>query len=306
MKIGIVLVTYNRMNDLKKALSKYESQIKKPEYILVVNNNSSDGTREMLKEWKMINCGITKYVINLDRNIGGSGGFYTGLQKSLSLECDWIWVADDDAYPYEDALENAEIFLEKRVELDNISAICGTVINNGKIDTSHRRRITNNKFKVIEKEVMESEYEKDYFELNLFSYVGSIINKKILKDVGITEKEYFIYCDDTEHSYRLSKVGKIFCVPTIKISHDVELQNREEINWKRYYGIRNKLLFYKKHFRKRYFWYEYFKNIKKILIGTETKKNIVYKKLIYTAIRDARKENKGLHSIYKPGWKCNE
>ena len=46
MDICAVIVTFNR---LEKALKKYEEQTKRPKYLLVVNNNSSDGTMEYLK-----------------------------------------------------------------------------------------------------------------------------------------------------------------------------------------------------------------------------------------------------------------
>lgn len=306
MDIGVVLVTFNRMSYLKNALLKYENQIKKPKYILVVNNNSSDGTKEMLEEWKeKKNNTIDKYVINLEKNIGGSGGFYMGLKKSIELDADWIWVADDDAYPEDNALLEAEKFLINNKE-KNISAICGSVINNNNIDISHRRRLSTGLLKVNEENISESEYNKEYFELNLFSYVGSIINKKALKKVGLTEKDYFIYYDDTEHAYRLSKLGKILCVPNIKVVHDVELQNRGEINWKLYYGIRNNLLFYKKHFAHRYFIYEYCKNIGRILKSIGYSQGKVYRKLIFKASRDARRNIKGLDKIYRPGWKYNK
>ena len=45
MKIGVVLVTYNRLEKLKIALKSYEEQTVLPKYILVVNNNSNDGTK---------------------------------------------------------------------------------------------------------------------------------------------------------------------------------------------------------------------------------------------------------------------
>ena len=45
-KIGVVIVTYNRLNKLKIALEKFENQTKKQSYVLVVNNASNDGTFE--------------------------------------------------------------------------------------------------------------------------------------------------------------------------------------------------------------------------------------------------------------------
>ena len=150
---------------------------------------------------------------------------------------------------------------------------------------------------------METEYNNEFFEIELFSYVGSVIRKSFMKEVGITEKDYFIYSDDTEHSLRLSKMGKILCVPSVKITHDVELQNREDINWKTYYGIRNNLLMYKKHFPKRYFAYEYNKMKIKIILRNILGKKVKFNKLANEAINDAKQGKKKLHNLYRPGWK---
>lgn len=82
--IGVVIVTYNRLNKLKRTLSSYSSQKLLPKYILVVNNASTDGTDAFLSEWKLQNNQhdiVAKYVINLSENRGGSGGFYIGQEK---------------------------------------------------------------------------------------------------------------------------------------------------------------------------------------------------------------------------------
>ena len=305
MNIGIVLVTYNRKKELEKALRDYESQSFLPNYIIVVNNNSTDGTREYLEQWLGTKSAFSKYVVNLNENLGGSGGFYEGLKNAIDLDADWIWVSDDDAFPEHNALEHANKFLDEynnMLEENDISAICGTVINNGNIDTSHRRRIKKNLFTVEQIPVSEDEYIKKSFELDLFSYVGTIINKKSLKKVGLTEKDYFIYYDDTEHSLRLSKVGKILCVPNIKIIHNIA-ETAETINWKSYYSIRNKLNFYKKHFDKKYYMYLRLKFKLSIIARKILKKDKVYIELIKSAIEDEKNSKNGLHCIYKPGWK---
>lgn len=43
-----------------------------------------------------------------------------------------------------------------------------------------------------------------------------------MKKAGLVDKDRFIWCDDSEHSYRLSKYGKIACVPHYVILHDIE------------------------------------------------------------------------------------
>lgn len=305
MNIGVVIVTYNRIDQLKKALSLYVKQKYRPKYIIVVNNNSTDGTSEFLNKWSNENDQIKKYIINLTDNIGGSGGFYTGLKKASELDADWIWVADDDAYPENDALWNSINYIKHNNIKNDISAICGKVINNGKIDLSHRKRVSTNLLNVRQEEVSISEYEKNSFNLNLFSYVGTLINKEHLIKAGLTEKDYFIYYDDTEHSYRLSKIGKIICIPSIKIVHDIADRTANDVDWKGYYTIRNRMLFYKKHFKKRYYIYNYLTLLIKCSIKNVLGKDKVKNNQIRIALKDSKNDKKGIHELYKPGWKSS-
>ncbi|MGV3026529.1 glycosyltransferase [Clostridium thermobutyricum] len=297
MKIGVVIVTYNRLELLKKSIEFYTNQTKKPKYIIIVNNNSTDKTKEFLKEWNEKKDNFDKYVINLDENTGGSGGFYIGLKKAAKLDAEWIWVGDDDAFPEKNAFSKAEEYIEKFVNKDMV-AICGSVINNGEIDLDHRRRIKKGLFSVKEVQVGKKEYENESFILDEFSYVGTMINKNSINDVGLTRKEYFIYYDDTEHSLRLRKKGKIICFPKIRINHNVNPEV-DNISWKNYYGYRNLLSVYKIHFGMRYYIYKKLKlRVKCALI-----KDKRYSKLIKHAIRDCDSGNFGINNIYKPGAK---
>ena len=304
--IGVVIVTYNRIEKLKVALSAYEKQSCGPKYIIVVNNNSDDGTKDYLDNWKKKLEIYNKHVVHLDENTGASGGFYEGLQKAEGLDADWIWVADDDAYPNADALEIANNQLKNRnIDFNGVSAMCGAVINNGNIDVDHRRRILYNGLQIKEQNVDLVEYEKDFFELTLFSYVGVIINKTCLKKVGLTKREYFIYYDDTEHSMRLSKIGKIICFPKIRIVHDQDLNSAKTFSWKAYYGLRNKLDFYKRYFPRGYainLQKERIKCYRRILFRHRVREAEVF----LDAINDARDGNLGKHSKYKPGWHLKE
>lgn len=300
--IGVVIVTFNRKNDLQKALKCYEEQSVPPKYLVVVDNNSTDGTDEILKEWSQTKNNFEKYLISLPQNIGGSGGFYTGLEKAMDLEADWIWVADDDAFPENDVIEKAVKFIEKESDIEKISAVCGAVINNGEIDLNHRRKLKCG-FLTIEQLPIEKEnYNKEYFDLELFSYVGSIINKNKMKKVGLPEKDYFIFYDDTEHSLRLADVGRIVCVPEIKIYHNVPIEP-DNINWKSYYSIRNRLNFIKRHFPKRYYLYLLNKLKVSIFARKVLKPDKVYISLIKSAVNDEINGNLGLNNVYKPGWK---
>ena len=303
MRFAVVIVTYNRIEKLKHSLKCFDEQKTKPEYVIVVDNASTDGTREFLNEWKDGSDEYEKILITNEKNMGGSGGFYVGLEYARKLDVDWIYVSDDDAFVEENVIYEAKKYIESNENGNDISAICATVINNGEIDRTHRRMIVKKKLKLKFVDTERSQYDKNEFDIDLFSYVGTILNKSKLEQVGITEKDFFIWFDDTEHAIRLNKVGRIICIPSIRVHHDIETEEANTLNWKGYYGIRNSLYTYKYHFPKRFYRYEYFRIKARVLLKKILHRDLVRARLYDAAINDFRRGIKGLHTIYKPGWK---
>ena len=303
MNIGVVLVTFNRLEKLKIALKSYESQTKIPRHIVVVNNGSDDGTLEYLNEWSQEESRIEKHIINMNTNSGGSGGFYAGMKYAITLPIDWIWVADDDAYPESSALLYLERYYNdlNKEEREKIAALCGAVINKGNIHLQHRNHIKETLFKVKIQHSNLGEYNKKSFNIDLFSYVGSMVSVRALKSAGLTDKDYFIYCDDQEHSLRLRRTGKLVCVPECRIIHDTPGFNSKKFFWGDYYHYRNELLMIRKYYPLKFIlrWIKgYYKNI----VVDNSILN-VEKRLRKSAYFDAIRNKSGIHEIYKPGWK---
>ena len=201
MKIAAVIVTYNRLDMLKEVLDAFDNQIKQPDYLIVVNNASTDNTSEFLELWSKRGS-MSKIVITTSENIGGSGGFYVGTEKAIQLGADWIWVSDDDAIP------NLDVFAKAYEHINNInwnevSAICTEVRTNGEISLSNRSIRKNSFFKFKLIHVPAIEYENRSFECDNFSYVGVLMNKIALDKVGLINKDYFIWRDDVEHSWMI-------------------------------------------------------------------------------------------------------
>ncbi len=301
MNVDVVIVTYNRLEKLKKALSCYENQTKQFRNLIVVNNHSNDGTFEFLEKWKNEKTSFAKYVVNMDDNLGGSGGFYAGQKYAMSLNPDWIYLADDDAYADLDMLEQFYKFCDT-YDVDNLSAVCGTVYNmEGNISYQHRSTyIIKDKIIYIRTFSKQEDYEKEYFSIDFLSYVGSFLNVKALKRYGLVNYKYFIYYDDTEHSIRLKKYGDLICVPSIKIVHEENggeiNKDASELSWRNYYLYRNRLHMLKRHhFRvaidRSIYMYKKVKGKKDV--------NSV---LIRSAMKDAWLGRLGKHNIYRPGW----
>ena len=302
MNVDIVIVTYNRLEKLKKALSCYENQTESFRSLIVVNNHSNDGTFEFLEKWKDEKTSFSKHVVNMNDNLGGSGGFYVGQKYAMSLNPDWIYLADDDAYAEPDMMEQFYKFCDTH-DADKLSAICGAVYNmQGNIAVSHRST-----YKILGKYHYErvfytpEDYLNSLFYIDYLSYVCCFLNVKALKKEGLVNPRYFIYYDDTEHSVRIRKYGKIVCVPSVKICHEEGGGGTSpdlDTTWQEYYRIRNQCHMLIKH--------RIMLAVDKTLYIRKLLKNNQFSSekaaLIKAAFKDAWLSKLGKHSKYKPGW----
>ncbi len=334
LEIGVALVTFNRIDELKKAIPCYEEQTLKPKYIIVVNNASTDGTDEYLAEWmgktepypidlpmtieryrkEKSDADITytsvcnndgeikKILITIPENRGGSGGFYAGLLAAQErTDARWIWVADDDAFPEPDAFAAADSFAKAhRDMMRKCSALSGMCVDdNKKAATLHQEKIKISTFGKQELPVSPKEFEKEYFEIDLYSFAGTFLRREALLKAGLPVENFFIYQDDYEHACRMRKQGHIYCIPQCIIHHNDNYMVANEVSWRDYYASRNIVMMYKWHFDK---YSEWMRILRRFLMVC-TSRNMKKIKVTITAIRDGLKEVKGLHEVYRPGWK---
>ena len=101
-RLVAVVVTYNRLPKLKVSLARLlEVPAAQLQAVVVVDNASTDGTGAWLA-----GQGDPRLVcLTSAANIGGAGGFETGMKQAVArFDPDWILVMDDDARPRPGAL----------------------------------------------------------------------------------------------------------------------------------------------------------------------------------------------------------
>lgn len=303
MKLAVVLVTFNRLECLKISLDKYAKQTVLPSYLVVVNNASTDGTKEYLDRWySNKESSFEKILLHSDKNLGGSGGFYLGMECAMNLDCDYVFLADDDAYAEPNMVERLQAFENEYVCREELVAMCTAIKNKGKYDCSQRLSWKQGFLKINGKASNIADYQKESFEIDALTFVGAVIRRDVIEKIGLPSKEYFIHFDDTEYSMRLRKQGKIICIPQSIMHHDTE--DIVNITWKNYYSLRNQLITICKHYPKRYYYYllltEYVKKcsiLASILKKRSKAQRIMYKRAIKAAIHNEL----GIDVVYKPG-----
>lgn len=199
MKICCVIVTYNRKQLLIESIKSVLNQTYEVEDILVIDNNSTDGTGEFLIENNLMNK-ISYH--KLESNIGGAGGFNEGIKESLKKQYDWVWIMDDDSVPTNTALENLIISLDE-LKNEKISFLCSKVIG----PDSEEMNIP-----LVSERIGENGYplwmkylDKGIIEVKAATFVSVLINFEAIKRVGLPWKQFFIWGDDIEYTLRLTR-----------------------------------------------------------------------------------------------------
>lgn len=233
LNIVAVVVTFNKIDLLKKVIAALRIQTRPVDTIIVVNNASTDGT----DVWLEAQSGLT--VLNLTENTGGSGGFNAGMKYAYDNGADWLWIMDDDCIPTPDALSELE-----RVALREPKA---SFLNSLVLWTDHkpcRMNIPRPAWEWVNN-VMEDE---PIFPLASCSFVSCMVNASCIARVGYPIKEFFIWFDDVEYTQRLSAVQPGFLVPKSIVYHEtkdhigVVWKNvNESTLWKYCYGLRNEM-----------------------------------------------------------------
>lgn len=212
--ICAVIVTYNRKELLKRCLEAVQDQSYPPEAIMIIDNASTDGTREYLVENSAIGSAeietelitdvstkeIKIFYYRLSTNQGGAGGFYTGLKIAHeSHKYDAYWLMDDDGYPSNNCLREQLPYLDTykyvmpvSIDIDNHCQLSWATRKKDGVKTTRYDELVNDWGKLMP---------------FIFPFNGSLMHRDLVEEVGYINPKLFIWGDDYEHYYRCLKAG---------------------------------------------------------------------------------------------------
>lgn len=247
--VAVVLVTYNRKELLAECLRALRKQTRSVDKIVLVDNASSDGTREMLKDSGFLDDETVNYV-RLEQNLGGAGGFHEGMKIAHAAGYDWLWLMDDDTEPHVDALAR----MESHFGDESVSGIANLQVDRQGIpQLSHRGwvRLCRPDSNLL-RPIQASDTEGGPIEIDHASFVGLAVRASTATKIGYPRREFFIHYDDFEYCLRIKQVGRVLLVPDSVIIHkEASTANSttshgarrrmEPVNklWLTYYGTRN-------------------------------------------------------------------
>ena len=243
VKYAIVIVTYNREALLRECIRQVNCQTVQASSIVIVNNASTDGTNAYLDELE--NQGERYDIINLPQNIGGAGGFAKGVECAAGKDVECVLIIDDDAMIARDYMET---ILQTRQTYPQYRAFAGVVKVNDRIDTFHRRSVS--KAGLLFKNCGEEKYRSPYFECEIASFCGMVLDTEIIRQIGLPHSGYFIWHDDAEYSLRVGKYSRFLVVTEAVLTHKTKVISNKiprRYEWRDYYAIRNRIWYVKEH-----------------------------------------------------------
>lgn len=164
MKVSIVIITRDRLEDLRNTLNAYSKQSYPDKEIILIDNGSTDGTKQAIPiEFPEVKYWYLPYNFNIP-------AINIGVEMASG---DIIWRCDDDSYPESnDALaESVEIFTKYPeidiIATDDVEVKLGNVV----VDWYPLK-------------VDKSKMPPDGFVSNTFHGTGAAIRKKVFDKIG--------------------------------------------------------------------------------------------------------------------------
>ena len=249
--ICAVVVTFNRKQMLVECVEALLNQTIKPDKILVLDNASTDGTKDLLIEKDLFDKIVYK---RLKNNMTAAGGFYWGMRCAYNLGADYLWIMDDDVAPKEDALE-AFIGNAKILNYD-FSFLASAVYGYDNVPMN---------VPTIDSRPSKNGYADWYTHLNdkmvkieIATYVSLFITRETIENVGLPYWRMGQWGVDTEHTKRMSQFKPAYFCGNSNVLHKrinsaslSPLTEKDKNRVKLYFSYyESQLILYKYYYRK--------------------------------------------------------
>lgn len=259
MDLSIIIVNYNTKDLLKQTIQSVIDTTNNISYeIIVSDNNSTDGSVEMVKE-----CFTQVKLIENKVNLGFSKGNNVAISKSIGR---YILLLNSDTVVMDNCIQKSVEYIHKN---KNIGALgCKVVLKDGNLDHACKRgfpTVENSLYYILKlhkffpKVKKFNGYNLGYLDENKIHEVDSItgafmmVRRKVIKNVLFLDERFFMYGDDIDLCYRIKEAGfKIVYYPEVKIIHHKGASSRKRPLMTLYEFHRAMILFYNKHYRRKY------------------------------------------------------
>lgn len=215
MKVFTIIVTYNGLKWIDKCISSVLEQ----STVVIVDNNSSDGTSKIITE---------KFpevvLLSQDKNRGFGIANNIGISYGLKNGADAVFLLNQDAYVGKDCLENLVKISKIKTDYGIISPLHFNG-NGNALDYSFQKLAY---MSPLISDLITKQYSKDIYDFKFINAAAWFIPKDVFLKVGGFDPMFFMYGEDDNFSQRVLYHGfKVGVIPSAEIFHDTSNNNYE-------------------------------------------------------------------------------
>ena len=255
-RIAAIVCSYNNQDGLEKLVTALLSQTYALAEIIIVDNSCSEKIQQNIKT----KFPDVTFLCN-QTNLGVGGAYERGMRFAYEKQYHWVWLFDDDSVPSQTGLEELINAFQSVGEIERVGIMASLPV-----DVSTGMKYAGDywrgRFVRSPKELAES--TKPFFVDSVISS-GSLVNMKIVEEVGFPRADFFIDYVDHEYNLRIRRKNYVIIrVPSSVLYHKLgkgvrlgdgllaktikRLLKKDFIivhpPWRLYYKIRNELYMY--------------------------------------------------------------
>ncbi len=225
MDVSVIIVNYNTLELTKNTINSVIEKIKDLKYeIILIDNASTDSSIEFFeKEYK------NKIIfIKNDENLGFGRANNKGIEIAKGK---YVFLLNSDTLLINNAIKILFDFMEKNENC----GVCGGNLFDVNLKPTHsflkklpclsseidfQLNFFGKFFRKISNRRNDFNYSKNEKKVGYITGADMMIRKKVLLEIGMFDKEFFMYSEEAELTYRIKQKGyEVISVPQAKIIH---------------------------------------------------------------------------------------
>jgi GT2 family glycosyltransferase len=234
---SVVIVNFNGRHHLDECLLALRAQTLPPDEIVVVDNNSTDGSVEHIKL-----CYPEVTLVELDQNRGFTGGNIEGYQISTG---DYLVLLNNDTSPRQDWLERLQSCAGRNPAVGIVASHVTDWDGNYTDTAGDGCSVTGRGFKLRHKRRVSEPLESGY--VFSASACAALYKRTMLEQVGFLDPHFFMNAEDTDLAFRAQLQGwKTFFCSEAVVRHRIGASQGVHSKLHVYYAARNHAWLYLK------------------------------------------------------------
>ena len=212
MRVAVLIVNWNAGAYLPSALSAVAQQSRPADRIVVVDNASTDGSREAIAGLPGVE------LIALDENVGFAAGNNIG--AAAAADCDWLAFLNPDAFPQPEWLERLMRAVEEHPGITMFASELRLASDPSKLDgAGDAYHVSGLPWRIAHGELAPP---NDAAPQEVFSPCGAaaLVHRETFNEANGFDPTFFCYLEDVDLAFRLRLLGhRCLYVPGAVVHH---------------------------------------------------------------------------------------